>query len=317
MKISPRKFWASIAVSLIAVVAMGWMLRNVSWDIAIAAWQAVPIYVWCLSAIGLVLSHVLRAGRIRAEWHETLNMKWREAWGLMVRHSAWVVLIPMRGGEAIYVWVLHRQGGVSIRAASISLIKLRIQDMAVLGCLALAVFAPISTMQSVLLGLALIAFAIWILPLVWHWLLHHFLMKKGETPFQAPAPAIESWLYAVSNWIVKACAIAWPMWIMLPVDFRTALHGAIGGELAATLPMQPPAGFGPYEAGVIFGVQWIGGIPWSHIAAAALAVHLLALGVTTGSAALAYLLGWSRSELRRCDDQQNTLSTDQPSPDVY
>ena len=34
---------------------------------------------------------------LRAEWRDTLNMGWREAWGLMVRHSAWVVLVPMRG----------------------------------------------------------------------------------------------------------------------------------------------------------------------------------------------------------------------------
>ena len=148
MKIAGRKFLASLLVTFLAAYAMWWMLRGVHWDIALAAWQEVPIHIWLLSSIGLVLSHVLRAGRVRAEWRDTLNMSWHQAWALMVRHSSWVVLVPMRGGEAIYVWVLHRQGGISLRHAGISLLKFRVQDMAVLGGIALAAFAPLSAKPS-------------------------------------------------------------------------------------------------------------------------------------------------------------------------
>jgi uncharacterized membrane protein YbhN (UPF0104 family) len=98
------------------------------------------------------------------------------------------------------------------------------------------------------------------------------------------------------------------MWMMLPLSFRSALQGAFGGELAATLPMQPPAGFGPYEAGVIFGVQWTSNVPWPEIAAAALAVHLLALAVTVGSAIMARILGWSERDLHRTDNAPSTFS---------
>ena len=122
MKQSPKKMWASVGVTLAAIAIMVWMLRAVDWPAAIAAWERVPFYIWLVSALGLAASHLLRAGRVRVEWRDTLNMGWREAWGLMVRHSAWVVLVPMRGGEAIYVWVLHRQGGISVGVASIWLL---------------------------------------------------------------------------------------------------------------------------------------------------------------------------------------------------
>jgi hypothetical protein len=308
MKKSSQKLWASIGVTLLAVAIMAWMLRAVDWEVAFGAWQRVPPYIWLVSAIGLAASHLLRAGRVRAEWRDTLNMGWREAWGLMVRHSAWVVLVPMRGGEAIYVWVLHRQGGISIRAASISLLRLRVQDMVVLGGLSVALFAPFSLEISLALAVVMMALAMWILPLCWTWLMYRMSRKEGAEPFQAPPPAWESWIYAISNWILKACAIAWPLWVMLPIDFRTALHGSVGGELAATLPLQPPAGFGPYEGGVIFGIQWSAALPWQEIAATALAVHLLALAVTVGSATVARVLGWSQKPLHRLDGAPATFS---------
>lgn len=295
------KRWASWGVSLLALVAMAWLLRQVNWIAAQAAWAKVPAWVWLLSALGLVGSHLLRAGRVRAEWRDTLRMGWREAWGLMVRHSAWVVLVPMRGGEAIYVWVLHRQGGVSLRQAGLSLLRLRLQDMAVLGGLSVALFAPFSAGWRVILALALMVIAMWVLPVIWKWLVHRLSRKQGQTPFEVPAPAYESWIYAIANWLLKAVAIAWPLWMMLDLSLDAALMGAAGGELAATLPLQPPAGFGPYEAGVIFGVQWAASLPWTEVAAAALAVHLLALVVTVGSATLARMLGWSQRSLQRID----------------
>lgn len=308
MKKTQKKMWPSLLVTLMAIAIMVWMLRAVDWQVAIGAWERVPPYIWIFSACGLAGSHLLRAGRMRSEWRDTLDMGWREAWGLMVRHSAWVVLVPMRGGEAIYVWALHRQGGISIRDASISLLRLRVQDMAVLGGLSVALFAPFSIELSAALAALMMALAIWILPLTWKWLVYRLSRQEDAEPFQAPPPAWESWVYAISNWILKACAVAWPLWIMLPIGFRSALQGAVGGELAATLPLQPPAGFGPYEGGVIFGIQWTASLPWHEIAATALAVHLLALAVTVGSATLARVLGWSQKPLHRLDGAQATFS---------
>ena len=296
-----KSLWISAVVTLIAVLALGWMLRRVDWQQAAATWQRVPARVWLLSAAGLVASHLLRAGRVRAEWQQRLRMGWREAWGLMVRHSAWVVLVPMRGGEAIYVWALHRQGEIPLRQATLSLLRLRLQDMAVLAVLAAALFAPVAWYWRLLLLALLLLLAVWLLPAVWFIVQERAARRSGESGRKLPPPAWASWAYAVSNWVVKLAAIAWPLASLLPAGWDAALKGATGGELAAALPVQPPAGFGPYEAGVIAGLRSAADLPWAEIALAALVVHLLALAVTVGSSIIARLLGWSHRDLRRPD----------------
>ena len=224
-KQSGKKFWITWLVTLAAVLALGWMLRQVDWQQAATTWSRVAPHVWLLSAAGLAASHLLRAGRVRAEWRGQLRMGWREAWGLMVRHSAWVVLVPMRGGEAIYVWALHRQGGVTLRQASLSLLRLRLQDMTVLAVLALALFAPFSWPWRLLLLAAMLAAAIWLLPAVWFIVQERAARRSGESGRQLAPPAWASWAYAVSNWVVKLAAIAWPLLSLLPVDFDAALKG--------------------------------------------------------------------------------------------
>lgn len=293
-----KAWWVTLAATALAVAALAWLLHQVDWTLVAQGWRRVPWWVWVLSATGLVTSHVLRAGRIKAEWAPRLRMGWQEAWGLMVRHSAWVVLAPMRGGEAVYVWALYRQGDVPLRQSTLSLLRLRLQDMAVLAVLALALFTPGPWYAQVAVLLALLAVAIWCLPWVWSVLQTWAMRRKGEAGRPMPAPAYVSWAYAVSNWVVKLCAIGLPLWSFLSSSFDAAVKGALGGELAAAMPVQPPAGFGPYEAGVIMAMRWASTVAWTDVAVAALVAHLLALAVTVASATVARLLGWSHRDLR-------------------
>ena len=294
-----KALWPTVGVTALAVAALGWLLRSVDWTLTAQAWARVPLWVWLACAGGMVLSHVLRAGRVRAEWRPHLRMGWAEAWGLMVRHSAWVVLVPMRGGEALYVWALYRQGGVPIRQATFSLLRLRLQDMAVLAVLAAATFTPAPWPVRILVLAGLLALAIWCLPWVWYIVQTRAARRTGGEGPTLPAPAYVSWAYAVSNWIVKLVAIGAPLWSLLDIGADAAFKGALGGELAAALPVQPPAGFGPYEAGVIMAARTAADVPWAELAVAALVVHLLALAVTVGSSVVARLLGWSHRDLRR------------------
>lgn len=298
---APKKakaLWMTVLVTAVAVGALGWLLRQVDWALAARTWVRVPVWVWALAVAGFVGSHVLRAGRMKAEWAPRLRMGWREAWGLMVRHSAWVVLAPMRGGEAVYVWALYRQGDIPLKQSALSLLRLRLQDMAVLAVLALALFTPAPWYARLGVLLLLLAVAMWCLPWVWSRMQAWAARRKGESGRPMPAPAYGSWAYAVSNWIVKLVAIGLPLAYLLPIGVDAALKGALGGELAAALPVQPPAGFGPYEGGVIMAVRLAAEAAWADIAVAALVVHLLALGVTVGSATVARLLGWSHRDLR-------------------
>lgn len=287
-------FWLITAVSL---VALYWMLQKVDWRLAWSAFLSTSPWPWIVAIVGMSASHWLRAGRIRNEWKHQLNMPWHVAWGLMVRHSAWVVLVPMRAGEAIYVWFLHRQGGVPLRQGVLSLLRLRMQDMAVLGILFLCFWGA----QHWLWRLVILGVSSWlaiaVLPTIWHWFMLRMSPADQNLARQLPPPAWTSWAYAFANWGIKIVALGAPLTAMLGISTPIAAQAALGGELGATLPIQPPAGFGPYEAGVIFALQATS-LPWSAIAPAALAIHLLALAVTLSSAWIAHLLGWSQQALK-------------------
>ena len=292
-----------LASTLLAAGLLAWLLRDVSWPRLAAQAQAVPLWAWLASAIGMMGSHVLRAGRLREEWAGVLHLSWHAAWALLVRHSAWVVIAPMRAGEAVYVWTLHRQGGVAVSDAALSLLKLRLQDVAVLGSLACLVWLPLPWPLRSAAALAALAAAIWLFPWLWQ------LAVARAAPARAvPLAPVRwrAWAFALGNWLLKLAALGLPLALLAQADAATAWAGVLGGEFGAALPMQPPAGLGPYEAGIWTGVQLWLALPGAAVAApldlaaAALVVHFLALAVTLGSAAVAGLLGWSAQSYPRC-----------------
>src|SRR5690606_21137723 len=102
-----------------------------------------------------------------------------------------------------------------------------------------------------------------------------------------------AWAFTAGNWMVKLAAGALLLSAIAQVPPATGWAGALGGELAAVVPLQGPAGFGTYEAGV-----WAGfalGLPPGAAALqgaviAALALHLCLLLSAVIAGALAWLM---------------------------
>jgi hypothetical protein len=295
------KLLLRLLISSAAIAALVFFAQTIDWATFSITILEVPLWVWVLSITGLSASHWLRAGRLKTEWSSQLRISWPQAWGLMVKHSAWVVLAPFRTGEAIYVWALHKQGGVSLKAASISLLRLRIQDAWVVTVLSLCLFAPIPAWGQLVSALLLLCLSVWMTHQFWHRINQTLVKSEGLQKATIKAPALKSWFFAISNWVVKGCAVALPLYALLPVGFVNALQGAFAGELSAILPLQPPAGAGLYQAGVFFGLQTYSSVIWKDAIAAALIVHVMLLTVTLLSAALARILGWSESALLHAD----------------
>lgn len=285
-------------LTLAAACFLYYLTRDLQWSTLLVSAQHTAPWVWLLSVGLFVLSHCLRAGRIRAEWASQLQMTWRSAWALTVRHAAWVVLAPLRTGEAIYVWTLHRHGGVALKAAMHSLIRLRLQDLMVLILWTLFLAGPGHWSVRLLVCLALLAVAACALP---RWLQSrpawHFLTGAGAPQFMRSSGV--SWAYALLNWPAKFMALALPLQALTGLDARSAWVAAAGGEWASLVPVQPIAGYGVYEAGIVAGARWMGPLLIAEVAAAALFVHTLSLAVTLGSAGVARIAGWSHVDLQR------------------
>lgn len=292
--------WGRAVPWLLTLAAAGllyYLTRDLRWSSLLDSARHTAAWVWLMSIGGFVLSHCLRAGRIRSEWAGQLHMTWRSAWAITVRHAAWVVLAPLRTGEAIYVWTLHRQGGVALKAATHSLIRLRLQDLMVLTLWTLFLAGPGHWFMRLVVCVALLGVAALALP---RWLqARPALHALAGANMQLVRSSGASWAYALLNWPAKFMALALPLQALTGLDVGSAWVAAAGGEWGSLVPVQPIAGYGVYEAGVVAGARWMGPITIAEVAAAALFVHTLSLAVTLGSAGLAGIAGWSRADLQR------------------
>ncbi|MEY2688845.1 MAG: hypothetical protein RL375_3043 [Pseudomonadota bacterium] len=147
--------WVGLVLSLVILAVL---LAGLDWTQFRHAAAQVPLWAWAGGSAGVMASHVLRALRLRAEWRPRTGATLGECLRLALLHNAAVLLLPFRTGEAGYAWWLHRSWGVSLAEALHSLLWLRLQDLAVLGLLAVLLMTPLPGVYPALLaaGLALL-----------------------------------------------------------------------------------------------------------------------------------------------------------------
>lgn len=281
-----------------------------------ALWRAaagVPPGLWLLATTAVLASHLLRALRLQAEWQPRVGARLGSCLRLSLLHNAAVLLLPLRAGELGYPWWLQRRWGVPLAEGAASLLWLRLQDLLVLAALALLVWAPLPlalsaiggglVLGSTLLPALLCHAHVWVADPIrregWRRRLALRLLQAVATRRGGRS----SWVYAASNWSLRLLVVAGLLTWLLPVEVPDAISGALGGELAALLPLQAPAGLGTYEAGIWGGVQLLGSAPvvLPQLAGAALLIHLWWLLVSLGAALVALLLPRLRSRLARND----------------
>jgi hypothetical protein len=324
--------WLLGVLAIVALVQFG--PTREQWAQGLAA---VPPEVWAVGALGLLASHGMRALRLHAEWHARVGIGRRACLRLTLVHTAAVNWLPMRGGELSYPWMLSRRWGVPWSDAALSLLWLRFQDAVVLAMFALATLVLMSVSQPWGAGLAALA----ALALGAGWLWTRRLGRRGSlcepatsaapaaagpmTPpvaTQLPAPnrlrrwrqalheafrqsrgGARAWSFCVANWLLKLAAMSLLLSAWTGLSLPQGLSGALGGELAAVLPLQGPAGVGTFEAGVVAGLRLadaaqahaadappFGGRGAANWIGAAVAVHLLLLALSSGAALLVSML---------------------------
>ena len=283
-------------------VLLGWavgagllalMLRAVDaralWTMAVQA----PPLLW-LAGAGLWWgSFVCRAARMRQEWRWLRPVSLWTALRLVLLHNAAVLLLPMRAGELGYPLLVRQVFGAGWRDAVRSLMWLRIQDAVVLGLLAVVLWPQVPLLLRV--AVALTALAVWLLPKrFWRWLLtrRHPVMRRLR-PWLHHRSGSGGWWWSAGNWLLKLAVVTVLLHQLAPpglaLDLAGALRGALGGELAALIPVQGPAGLGTYEAAV-WALSGVSTAQVGALAGVALLVHSFCLSVSLCFAALWGLL---------------------------
>jgi hypothetical protein len=297
---------ATIALALVLAVALAWWpglgeLWERSADLGLAGWT--------LGAAGLLLSYGLRAGRIHAEWSPRCGASMLDCLQITLIHSAAINLMPMRAGELSFPYQLWRRFRVPVADSASSLVWMRVQDMIVLGWLAVLSLAgvlwvrggasqwlalPIAALTTVAFGAVALQGARWSEALHRHWLAQGAAEHAGwrglVTTFLAALARVRpsTWWWCIANWVAKLATLGALIAMLAGLPWLGGVCGAIAGEVAAALPVQAPAGFGTYEAAVALGAAAVAATALPQVLPAALVSHLFVLAVSVLAAALAW-----------------------------
>jgi hypothetical protein len=294
-----------LAVAWAASLALlVWLLQQTPLHEAQAALERPSLLTWMLTLLGLVGSYGLRTARLQVvldlDAHHQSASRWlglrTDALRVILMHNAAVNLLPMRAGELSFPWLAARELGHPVTRAVVCLMWMRLQDLSVLALLGLLLWPglPLGWRLGCLGALVLAWIALpqglrrWFSGQRhdahtdapgWRGQLFRLRLALQEPAHHRPA----AWLLTLANWSLKLASGAALLDAITGAGFAHAWAGALGGELAAIVPLQGPAGFGTYEAGVWVGMAnglggsdsgAVSGLTQGAVVSAALALHL-------------------------------------------
>jgi len=291
--------------SAVAVALLAWLTRDVDWSRLSGAVRPVPWWTWPATVLGLCASYLFRALRIQAELGRRRPVRLGECLTVMLVHNAAVNVLPMRGGEAAYPWLLHRRLGVPVSHAVASLVWFRVQDVIVLGFAASVLWPGVEPAARLGAAGGLAALVLGALRLLER-AATSGAAAPGRGPVRAARAALQAlalaprhgwrgWVFCAASWGAKLAALGALLAALAGLGRLEGSTGALGGELAGVLPVQGPAGLGTYEAGV-FGGAALRGRSAAEIAPSALAVHLLSFATAIAAGAVAHAVSRRRPE---------------------
>jgi hypothetical protein len=284
---------------------LAWLLHRLPWHSAWAALQRPSASVWLLVLAALMLSYGLRGARLQVVMgladqgrpsRSLLGLRF-DALRVILMHNAAVNLLPMRAGELSFPWLASQELQMPLPRAVACLVWMRVQDLMVLAWLGLLVWPglPVWLRSAGIIALTLGGAGLtWLSRLAARpqalgsrWL--KWQSALSEHAHHRPA----AWALTFANWVIKLSAGATLLAAITGASWLTAWAGALGGELAAVVPLQGPAGFGTYEAGVWAAMAWLSPAndpALAHAVTGALCLHACFLVCATIAGLLAWLM---------------------------
>ena len=327
LRLSRSRSAIAFGVAILLAVAVAWAVgRLIGWPAVFAMVTRIPASAWLAFTGLLSLSYAGRLARVflmLREIHAPIPLS--RASAVFFVHNAVSTFVPARLGETALPLLARRWAGADWAATIGVLAWWRLGDTAVVAGLVLALLAGGARTLAPLYAFALAACA---LPLVVFWLRGALLRQLDRRdpaghphprwanlarrmlsgmPAHAKAVAGDLVL-ALCAWSAKIGALVVLLQAALEVahiaPLPTAAHLAaagLAGDTAGALPLPALGGIGPFEAGVVLGLDALGIQPAPALATAVL-LHgaLLASVVITGCAGLllGVLLEHERAHLR-------------------
>lgn len=269
---------------------LAWLVHHVPWASAWGAMQRPGALTWIGVIAALLFSYGLRGARLQVVMglSETQPATRRigglrlDALRVILMHNAAVNLLPMRAGELSFPWLASKELHMPLPRAMACLVWMRVQDLLVLAWLGLTVWPGLPLWMRAAGLVALVAGGV-ALTRVSHQAQDrqaqpssHWWGKWRQALAEPAHHRPMAWFLTFSNWLIKLSAGATLLSAITGANWLVAWGGAVGGELASVVPLQGPAGFGTYEAGVWAALAWLSDAQdpaRDHAITAALCLH--------------------------------------------
>lgn len=330
----------SIGVGLLLALLVGVHL-SVGWGPLLAPWRALSLPLLAGLVLLSLLSYGLRALRVYEYFRPCFKGCMPAVLRMSVLHNAANNLLPMRAGELVFPWLMHRYFGFRALDATAALLWIRLLDLHFILLIAIALLAQHQTSGAWgVVGLLWLAALTLLGPLRrrvarradmamaaggaggrlacgprWNIRgpLYRLIARVALSVPSEPGTIARVYLLTALVWLLKLTAFALVLHHFLPLAPWQLLTGVMGGELSSILPFHGVAGAGSYELAMVAALVPAGVDPALALMGA-VNLHLFLLGVTLLLGGLALLL--SRQSPCTCaGDAWSQLSIEGRRPD--
>jgi hypothetical protein len=301
-------------MSLLTAAFVVWLVWSGQGAQVIIALTSLSAPLLLLLFAGMIVTYLLRALRVYYEFGDATRGRFGACLRLVLTHNALVNVLPMRAGELSFPVLLKREFGVPMMRSGGSLLWLRAQDAIILATLSVVVWPGLAPAMRIA-GVCLLVIGGVVLPHIAQRLLAKFSTGKLGGVCAALADSAHhariGWLWTIANWSVKLMVLSRVLAQLLGADWQVGAAGAVGGELAAIMPVQGVAGIGSYEAGAAAALV-LSDIAWGHGLKAAFSLHLLVLASALLSAGIALLVSTIFKNSVASDDARTNETSQEP-----
>ena len=284
---------AALLAGLLIAVQQG-----VGWGVLLAPWREVSPWLLAGAFLLTAASYALRALRVYDWFGPLVAGRFIAVLRVSMLHTTANNLLPMRLGELVFPWLMHRHFGHGLLVSGVSLIWIRVMDLhclALAGLLVLWLRAPGWWWPLLgLLWLALVPLGVlvrrggWVERLPQERLRRLLLFVLEAAPGEVPLLArVYAWTLLI--WATKLTAFALVLGHFVDAALWQRLAGVVGAELSSVLPFHGIAGAGSYELTGVAAMVPLG-VEVAPALAGAVNLHLFLLGTTLLLGLVALLL---------------------------
>ncbi len=304
--------WRWLIGLVILAVFVVFTERTVGWSRIVQAWTLLSPAGLGAAILLLFVSYVARAVRIEVAFPAATRGRLSDCLRLVLIHTFANNFLPVRSGELAFPVLMRRYFAVPPSASVPRLLWFRVLDAHLLAlsagtALLLHLWPPVP---------AVAVLALWLLvpPLAYatrrpvtallrrrdSGRVRGVLIRLVEGIPETRGMLGTTMAWTAITWLVKLASFAWLLHAMAGLGPRTALLGAVGGELSSVLPLHGVAGAGTYEAGVLAVLTPLS-VALAQALPAAVNLHLFILGASI-LGVIPAVLPWGR---RQADERRS------------